>query len=90
MTLEVLVTLAEPAMVRKVSGKYIATLVHTILKMMANLEDIENWAFIDEVVEEDREINCVVYWKRAGQAGLCGFDDKNYAEERKVCSTTKY
>lgn len=62
MALEVLVTLAEtaPAMVRKVGGKYIATLVHMVLKMMTDLEDDENWAFIDEVVDEDSDSNCVV------------------------------
>lgn len=62
LSLEVLVTLAEtaPAMVRKVGGKYIASLVPLVLKMMTDLEEDEKWSFSDEIIEEDNDSNNVV------------------------------
>ena len=62
LALEVLVTLAEtaPAMVRKVGGKYIVTLVPLVLKMMTDLEEDEEWSFSDEIIEEDNDSNNVV------------------------------
>lgn len=62
LALEVLVTLAEtaPAMVRKVGGKYIVSLVPLVLKMMTDLEEDEDWSFSDEIIEEDNDSNNVV------------------------------
>ena len=62
LALEVLVTLSEtaPAMVRKVGGKYIVTLVPLVLKMMTDLEEDEEWSFSDEIIEEDNDSNNVV------------------------------
>lgn len=62
LALEVLVTLAEtaPAMVRKIGGKYIETLVPLVLKMMTDLEDDDEWSFADEIIEEDNDSNNVV------------------------------
>ncbi|XP_076164575.1 karyopherin beta 3 [Ptiloglossa arizonensis] len=61
LALEVLVTLAEtaPAMVRKVGGKYIASLVPLVLKMMTDIEEDEKWSFSDEIVDEDNDSNNV-------------------------------
>ncbi|XP_039296349.1 importin-5 [Nilaparvata lugens] len=60
--LEVIVTLAEtaPAMMRKEAGKYIPVLVPVILKMMTDIEEIENWSVSDEVAEDDNDSNNVV------------------------------
>lgn len=62
LALEVLVTLAEtaPAMVRKVGGKYIASLVPLVLKMMTDIEEDEKWSFSDEIVDDDNDSNNVV------------------------------
>ncbi|XP_017765333.1 PREDICTED: importin-5 isoform X3 [Eufriesea mexicana] len=62
LALEVLVTLAEtaPATVRKVGGKYIATLVPLVLKMMTDIEEDEKWSFSDEIFDEDNDSNNVV------------------------------
>lgn len=62
MALEVLITLTEtaPAMVRKVGGKYIASLVSLILEMMTDLDEDEKWSFSDEIIEEDNDSNNVV------------------------------
>lgn len=62
LALEVLVTLAEtaPAMVRKVGGKYIASLVPLVLKMMTDIQEDEKWSFSDEIVEDDNDSNNVV------------------------------
>lgn len=60
--LEVMVTLAEmaPAMVRKMAGKYMEQLVPLILQFMADLEDEDNWAESDELLDEDNDCNNVV------------------------------
>lgn len=62
LALEVLVTLSEtaPAMVRKVGGKYIASLVPLVLEMMTDLDEDEKWSFSDEIIEEDNDSNNVV------------------------------
>lgn len=62
LALEVMVTLAEmaPAMVRKMAGKYMEQLVPLILQFMADLEDEENWAESDELLDEDNDCNNVV------------------------------
>nr|XP_033205678.1 importin-5 [Bombus vancouverensis nearcticus] len=62
LALEVLVTLAEtaPAMVRKVGGKYIASLVPLVLKMMTDIQEDEKWSFSDEIIEDDNDSNNVV------------------------------
>ncbi|CAL7948610.1 unnamed protein product [Xylocopa violacea] len=62
LALEVLVTLAEtaPAMVRKVGGKYIVSLVPLVLKMMTDIEEDEKWSFSDEIVDDDNDSNNVV------------------------------
>lgn len=62
LALEVMVTLSEtaPAMVRKVSHKYITPLVPLVLKMMTDLDDDEEWSVTDEIVEEDNDSNNVV------------------------------
>lgn len=62
LALEVLVTLAEtaPAMVRKVGGKYIASLVPQVLKMMTDIQEDEKWSFSDEIVDDDNDSNNVV------------------------------
>lgn len=62
LALEVLVTLAEtaPAMVRKVGGKYIASLVPLVLKMMTDIQEDEKWSFSDEIVDDDNDSNNVV------------------------------
>lgn len=62
LALEILVTLSEtaPAMMRKVGGKYIESLVQLVLKMMTDLEEDEEWSFSDEVIEEDNDSNSVV------------------------------
>ncbi|XP_078038874.1 karyopherin beta 3 [Augochlora pura] len=62
LALEVLVTLSEtaPAMVRKVGGKYLVSLVPLVLKMMTDIEEDKNWSFADEIVEDDNDSNTVV------------------------------
>lgn len=57
-----MVTLAEmaPAMVRKNTGKYLDQLVPLILQIMADLDDEENWAESDEILDEDNDANNVV------------------------------
>ncbi|XP_076645854.1 karyopherin beta 3 [Halictus rubicundus] len=62
LALEVLVTLSEtaPAMVRKVGGKYIISLVPLVLKMMTDIEEDEKWSFADEIVDDDNDSNTVV------------------------------
>ncbi|KAL1491195.1 hypothetical protein ABEB36_011831 [Hypothenemus hampei] len=62
LALEVMVTLAEmaPAMVRKNAAKYMEQLVPLILQFMADLEDEDNWAESDELLDEDNDCNNVV------------------------------
>ncbi|CAG9771200.1 unnamed protein product [Ceutorhynchus assimilis] len=62
LALEVMVTLAEmaPAMVRKLAGKYVEQLVPLILQFMADLEEEDNWAESDELLDEDNDCNNVV------------------------------
>ncbi|KAF7281384.1 karyopherin beta 3 [Rhynchophorus ferrugineus] len=62
LALEVMVTLAEmaPAMVRKNASKYMGELVPLILLFMADLEEEENWAECDELLDEDNDCNNVV------------------------------
>ncbi|XP_031831169.1 karyopherin beta 3 isoform X1 [Nomia melanderi] len=62
LALEVLVTLSEtaPAMVRKVGGKYIVSLVPLVLKMMTDIEEDKNWSFADKIVDDDNDSNNVV------------------------------
>lgn len=62
LALEVMVTLAEmaPAMVRKNAGKYIEQLIPLILQFMADLEDEDDWAQLDELIDEDNDCNNVV------------------------------
>lgn len=57
-----MVTLAEmaPAMVRKNAGKYFDQLIPLILQMMADLDEEENWAESDELLDEDNDCNNVV------------------------------
>ncbi|XP_018335482.1 importin-5 [Agrilus planipennis] len=62
LALEVMVTLAEtaPAMVRKQASKYITQLVPLVMQMMADLDEEENWAQADELLDEDNDCNNVV------------------------------
>lgn len=57
LALEVIITLCEvgSAMMKKESQSYIEPLVLAILKMMADIEDDENWSFSDEIVDEDND-----------------------------------
>lgn len=57
LALEVIVTLSEtaPAMIRKVSAKYIPELVPRVLHLMTDLEDDPEWSIGDEIVEEDSD-----------------------------------
>lgn len=57
-----MVTLAEtaPAMVRKGASKYIALLVPLVLHFMADLEEEDDWAQSDELLDEDNDCNNVV------------------------------
>lgn len=60
--LEVIVSLSEVAagMLRKEAGKYLPALIPLILKMMTEVNDDENWAQTDSVVEDDNDSNAVV------------------------------
>ena len=62
LALEVMVSLAEnaAAMVRKKAEKYIQALVPLVLQMMTELEDDEEWAVSDEIVEDDTSDNNVI------------------------------
>ncbi len=57
MALEVIVTLSEvgSTMMKKESPSFIAPLIQCILKMMADIEDDENWSYADEIVDEDND-----------------------------------
>lgn len=57
LSLEVMVTLSEtaPAMVRKVTGKYVVALVPLVLQMMCDIDDEDDWAISDEIIEDDSE-----------------------------------
>jgi len=57
LALEVIITLCEvgSAMMKKESQSYIGPLVLAILKMMADIDDDENWSFADEIVDEDND-----------------------------------
>lgn len=57
-----MVTLAEtaPAMIRKGASKYMSQLVPLILQFMADLEEEDDWAQSDEVLDEDNDLNNVV------------------------------
>ncbi|KAL1132390.1 hypothetical protein AAG570_010345 [Ranatra chinensis] len=62
LALELLVSLAEsaPPMMRKEANSYIPTLIPLILKMMTDLDDVDDWSVSDEIIEEDNESNNVV------------------------------
>ncbi|KAK2719944.1 importin-5-like [Artemia franciscana] len=62
LALEVVVTLSEtvPATVRKMALSHIPGLVQTLLVMMTDIEEDENWATSDEVTDEDSDDNAVV------------------------------
>jgi len=62
LALEVTVTLCEtaPAMVRKVAGNQLAPLIQTILQMMTDIDDEEDWSTSDEVADDDNDSNAVV------------------------------
>lgn len=62
LALEVVVTLSEtaPASVRKAGGALIPILITTALKMMADLDDDEEWSISDDLTEEDNDSNSVV------------------------------
>jgi len=62
LALEVVVTLSEtaPASVRKAGGTLIPVLITTALKMMADLDDDEEWSISDDLTEEDNDSNSVV------------------------------
>lgn len=62
LSLETIVTLSEmaPAMVRKTALKYIEQLVPLILLMMAELDEEDNWADSDELLDEDNDCNNVI------------------------------
>ncbi|XP_017777748.1 PREDICTED: importin-5 [Nicrophorus vespilloides] len=62
LALETMVTLSEmaPAMVRKSANTYIEQLVPLILHMMSDLEEEEEWAVADELLDEDNDCNNVV------------------------------
>ncbi|XP_065207829.1 importin-5 [Planococcus citri] len=62
LALEVIVTLSEvgSAMMKKEAQNYVGPLVQSILKMMADLEEDQEWSCSDEIVDEDNENNNVV------------------------------
>ena len=62
LALEVVVTLCEtaPAMVRKVAGSQIPTVIQATLHMMTDIDEDEDWATSDEVAEDDSDSNAVV------------------------------
>ena len=62
LALEVVVTLSEtaPASVRKAGGALIPILITTALKMMADLDEDEEWSISDDLTEEDNDSNSVV------------------------------
>ncbi|KAK7090444.1 importin-5-like [Littorina saxatilis] len=64
--MEVIVTMSEtaPAMVRKYS-KFIPLLVPQVLAMMVDLDEEDEWAFQDEVEDEDHDSNAI-----AAESGL--------------------
>lgn len=76
LALEVIVTMSEtaPAMLRKY-GKFVPSLVQLVLSLMIDLEEEEDWAFSDEVLDEDNDTNAV-----AGESALdrlaCGMGGK--------------
>lgn len=57
-----MVTLAEtaPAMIRKGAAKYVDQLVPLILQFMADLDEEDDWAQSDELLDEDNDCNNVV------------------------------
>lgn len=62
LALEVMVSLAENAapMVRKKAERYVTALVPLVLQMMTDLEDDEEWAISDEIIEDDTSDNNVI------------------------------
>ncbi|CAL1261451.1 unnamed protein product [Larinioides sclopetarius] len=63
LSLEVIVTICEsaPAMVKKLGGKHIPTILTLILKMMTDIEDDPKWDFIDdENADEDSDSSPIV------------------------------
>ncbi|XP_015439811.1 PREDICTED: importin-5 [Dufourea novaeangliae] len=82
LALEVLVTLSEtaPAMVRKVGGQYISSLVSLVLTMMADIEDDEKWSFSDEIIDYDNDSNNVVA-ESALDRLACGLGGKTMLPE---------
>ena len=82
LSLEVIVTLAEtaPPMVRKIGGKYIATLVPLVLKMMTDLDEEEDWSFSDEIIEDDNDSNNLVA-ESALDRLACGLGGKTMLQE---------
>ncbi|XP_013772605.1 importin-5-like [Limulus polyphemus] len=67
LALEIIVTLSEtaPAVMRKVATKHIAQLVPLVFNMMIDLEEEEDWAFSEEILDDDNDSNPVV-----GETGL--------------------
>ncbi|XP_076311262.1 importin-5-like isoform X6 [Tachypleus tridentatus] len=67
LALEIIVTLSEtaPAVMRKLATKHIAQLVPLVFNMMIDLEDEDNWAFSEEILDDDNDSNPVV-----GETGL--------------------
>lgn len=57
LALEVIVTLSEvgSAMMKKEAQSYVGPLVQSILKMMADLDEDQEWSCSDEIVDEDNE-----------------------------------
>ncbi|KAF8785478.1 Importin-5 like protein [Argiope bruennichi] len=63
LSLEVLVTICEsaPAMVKKLGGKHIPTILTLILKMMTEIEEDPKWDFVDdENTDEDSDSSPIV------------------------------
>lgn len=62
LALEVVVTLCEtaPAMVRKVAGGQLAQAIQSILHMMTDIDDEDDWATSDEAADDDSDSNAVV------------------------------
>merc|ERR1719414_2172099 len=62
LALEVLVTLCEtaPAMVRKVAAGQLGPSIQTILQMMTEIDEEDDWATSDEAADDDSDSNAVV------------------------------
>ncbi|XP_037940844.1 importin-5 [Teleopsis dalmanni] len=62
LVLEVMVSLSEnaAAMVRKRADKYVTALIPLVLQMMTDMDDDEEWAISDVVIDEDNSDNNVI------------------------------